>query len=126
MTIFTDAEVERRPTLQFPIHELRANGVDVASVEDLRCRFDPASPSVQSWIARTLPALDRVINLVSGLIVPEVIAFGGQRPPELGSMLIQRPRFWEKYRYGVVPPRPKLVLGRQAATQPSSALPSCP
>lgn len=111
MTIFTDEEAERRPALQFLIQELRANGVDVNSVEDLRCRFDPTWPGVERWIERTLPALDRVINSVAGLIDPEAIVFGGQLPPELGKMLIARARFWEKHRYGVAPPRPKLVLG---------------
>jgi len=111
MTIFTDEEAERRPALQYLIQELRANGVDVDSVEDLRCRFDPTWPGVETWITRTLPALDRVINSVAGLVDPEAIVFGGQLPPELGKMLIERARFWEKHRYGVAPPRPKLVLG---------------
>jgi predicted NBD/HSP70 family sugar kinase len=48
---------------------------------------------------------------VSGLFDPEAIVFGGQLPAQLGRMLIERARFWEKHRYGVAPPRPKLVLG---------------
>lgn len=111
MMIYDEDETGRRPALQYLIKELRANGVDIDSVEDLRLRFDPTWPGVESWIERTLPALDRVINTVAGLFDPEAIVFGGQLPVQLGRMLIERARFWEKHRYGVAPPRPKLVLG---------------
>ncbi|MDN7182576.1 ROK family protein [Caballeronia sp. SEWSISQ10-4 2] len=111
MMIYDEEETGRRPALQYLIKELRANGVDIDSVEDLRFRFDPTWPGVESWIERTLPALDRVINSVAGLFDPEAIVFGGQLPVQLGRMLIERARFWEKHRYGVAPPRPKLVLG---------------
>ncbi|WP_341315779.1 ROK family protein [Paraburkholderia sp. IMGN_8] len=111
MMIYDEDETGRRPALQYLIKELRANGVDIDSVEDLRFRFDPTWSGVESWIERTLPALDRVINTVAGLFDPEAIVFGGQLPVQLGRMLIERARFWEKHRYGVAPPRPKLVLG---------------
>lgn len=110
MMIYDEDETSLRPALQYLIKELRANGVDIDSVEDLRFRFDPTWPGVESWIERTLPALDRVVNTVAGLFDPEAIVFGGQLPVQLGRMLIERARFWEKHRYGVAPPRPKLML----------------
>lgn len=114
MTIFEADEAERRPALQYLIAELRANGIELDSVEQLRERFDPNWPGVQTWITRTLPALDRVINSVAGLVDPEVIVFGGQLPKALGTMLIEHAKFYEKHRYGVAPPRPKLVLSEAA------------
>ncbi|MDP9651562.1 ROK family transcriptional regulator [Paraburkholderia caledonica] len=114
MTIFEPDEAERRPALQYLLAELRANGITVDSVEALRERFDPAWPGVEAWLARTLPALDRVINSVAGLVDPEAIVFGGQLPTALGSMMIERAQFYGKHRYGVAPPRPKLVLSEAA------------
>lgn len=110
MTLCTPEEAENRPALRYLIDELRANGIDIDSVEDLRMRFDPAWPGVETWITRTLPVLDRTINAIAGLFDPEAIVFGGQLPAALGRMLIERARFWGVHRYGIGPPRPKLVL----------------
>lgn len=54
------------------------HGVIVDSVGDLRQRFDATWPDVESWILRSLPALNRTINAVAGLFDPEAIVFGGQ------------------------------------------------
>lgn len=110
MMIFEPDEAERRPALQFLIAELRANGIEINSVEALHEHFDPSWPGVEAWVTRTIPALNRVINSVAGLVDPEAIVFGGQLPMALGSILIERARFYEKHRYGAAPPRPKLVL----------------
>ncbi|TAM05317.1 MAG: ROK family transcriptional regulator [Paraburkholderia sp.] len=107
--MFDKEESRRRPALKFLIAELRANGIDIDSIEDLRMRFDPQWPGVEPWIERTLPALDRVINTLAGLFDPDAIVFGGLLPPTLGNMLIERVQFWE-HRNGVGPALPKLVL----------------
>jgi len=110
LTLFTPEEAAHRPTLSSLMTELRANGIAIDSVEDLRQRFDPTWPGVESWIQRTLPALNRTVNAMTGLFDPEAIVFGGQLPLPLGRMLIERVRFVDIHRYGVGPDRPKLVL----------------
>lgn len=113
-------EGEKRPALRYLIDELRQNGVAIDSVNDLRDRFDPAWPGVEDWIERTLPQLDRAVNTLAGLIDPQAIVFGGQIPPELGRILIERTTIWGNHRYNVPPPLPKLVLS-EANVDPSAA-----
>lgn len=110
LTLFTTEEAMHRPTLRSLLDELRANGVMVDSVEDLRQRFDPTWPGVERWIQRCLPALNRTINALAGLFDPEAIVFGGQLPLALGRILIERACFLEIHRYGMGPDRPRLVL----------------
>ncbi|HLP67634.1 MAG TPA: ROK family transcriptional regulator [Rhizobium sp.] len=113
-------EGESRPALRYLIDELRRQGIAIDSVNDLRDRFDPSWPGVETWIERIMPQLDRAVNAVAGLFDPEAIVFGGQIPPELGRMLIERVTFWGAHRYGVGSPLPKLVLS-QANVDPSAA-----
>ncbi|WP_321936319.1 ROK family protein [Paraburkholderia sp. J8-2] len=104
-------ELRIRPALAFLIEELAKNGTAVDSLEDLRQRFDPEWPGVEEWISGTLPALDRIVNGVAGLLDPEAIVFGGQIARPLAQTLIERVSFWdENSRYNRPPPRPKLVL----------------
>lgn len=110
LALFTAAEDRQRPTLRLLIEMLREEGVAVDSVADLRLRFDPNWPGVASWIERVLPALDRTVNAYAGLLDPEAIVFGGQLPPALGQLLLERVRFLDLHRYGVGPARPVLAL----------------
>lgn len=118
--LFPKGEVENRPALRSLIEELHRNGIAIDSVADLKDRFDPAWPGVEAWIGRTLPQLDRAVNAIAGLIDPDAIVFGGQIPPALGALLIERATFWGPHRYGVGPELPRLVLseanGDPAAT----------
>ena len=82
----------------------------IDSIEDLRQRFDPDWPGVAEWLERVLPATDRLINSLAAIIDPQAIVFGGQIPRRLAEMLIARTRFWSRYRYGVGPERPALLL----------------
>jgi predicted NBD/HSP70 family sugar kinase len=113
-------EAESRPALRYLIDELRQNGIAIDTVHDLRDRFDPTWPGVETWIERSLPQLDRAVNTVTGLFDPQAIVYGGQIPPQLGRMLIERTTFWSNHRYNVPPPLPKLVLS-EANVEPSAA-----
>jgi predicted NBD/HSP70 family sugar kinase len=105
------SEPSRRPALRYLLDALRANGVRVASVEQMRERFDPNWPGVDEWIEHVQPTLDQVLNAVAGLLDPDAIVFGGELPAALGLQLIGRTRFWvTEHRYGIPPPRPRLVL----------------
>jgi len=106
----TPEEGLHRPALRYLVDLLRAKGVAVDSIEDLRLRFDPHWPGVEEWVDSVVPQLDRVINTLSAIIDPEVIVLGGQAPPALACMLIERLQFWDRNpRYGVGQVRPRLM-----------------
>ncbi|OLP46724.1 NagC family transcriptional regulator [Rhizobium oryziradicis] len=113
-------ESEKRPALRYLIEELRKRGIAIDTVNDLRDRFDPNWPGVEEWIERTIPQLDRAVNTLTGLLDPEAIVYGGQIPPELGRMLIERTTLWNNHRYNTPPPQPKLILS-EANVDPSAA-----
>ncbi|MGY5777256.1 ROK family transcriptional regulator [Rhizobium sp. LEGMi135b] len=110
--IYNPDEVLRRPALQYLIATLRESGVDIGSIEELKQNFDASWPGVESWLSETMPTLDRLIATLAGVIDPQAIVFGGQLPPELGLMMIERARLPSQrpHRYGAAPPGPRLVL----------------
>lgn len=115
----TPEEQANRPALRSLVEDLRANGIDVAGVEDLRQRFDPAWPGIEGWIARVLPQLKRIIFGLQGIIDPEAIVFGGQIPPALADTLISRINFAESARYNRPLPAPVLIKG-EASGEPAA------
>lgn len=110
--IYDAEEKPRRPALQYLIRTLRENGVDIGSVEKLTQDFDPSWPGVERWLSETMPMLERLIATLAGVIDPQAIVFGGQLPPILGQMMIDRARLptQRPHRYGVAPSGPRLVL----------------
>ncbi|NTJ11435.1 ROK family transcriptional regulator [Rhizobium lusitanum] len=110
--IYTPEESTRRPALQYLIAALRKNGISIVSVEELRQNFDPTWPGVEDWLAETMPALDRLIATLIGVVDPQAIVFGGQLPAELGRMMISRLNMpsGRRHRYGVAPGEARLVL----------------
>lgn len=115
----TPEEQAHRPALRSLVEDLRTNGVDVAGVDDLRQRFDPAWPGIDAWIERVLPQLKRIIFGLQGIIDPEAIVFGGQIPPALADRLIARISFAESARYNRPLPAPELVKG-EASGEPAA------
>ncbi|CAM3344768.1 NagC family transcriptional regulator [Pseudomonas floridensis] len=110
ITLYNDQEAADRPALRYLIDELHQHGVQVDSIEDLRIRFDPDWPGVDTWLARTQPTLDRLVNALAGLFDPQAVVFGGQLPVALGRRLIAATSFWGTHRYQAPPPRPQLLL----------------
>ncbi len=110
--IYTPEESIRRPALQYLIAALRKNGISIVSVEELRQNFDPTWPGVEDWLAETMPALDRLIATLVGVVDPQAIVFGGQLPAELGRMMMSRLNMpsGRRHRYGVAPGEARLVL----------------
>lgn len=100
-----------RPALRYLLESLQALSVPVATIAQLRQSFDPAWPGVAEWMEGVKPALDQIVNVLAGLFDPDAIVFGGELPPALGRALIDNASFWDReHRYGVAPPRPRLVL----------------
>lgn len=112
--IYDPDESVNRPALRYLIDALRAEGVAVDGVEDLRDRFDPTWPGVEAWVERVTPLLNRLVNTLSAVLDPEAIVFGGQVPPPLARMLIARARYWGRHRYGIGMTRPELLLSEVA------------
>lgn len=110
--IYTPEESTRRPALQYLIAALRKNGISIVSVEELRQNFDPTWPGVEDWLAETMPALDRLIATLVGVVDPQAIVFGGQLPAELGRMMMSRLNMpsGRRHRSGVAPGEARLVL----------------
>lgn len=110
--IYDPEEAPRRPALQYLIRILRKNGIEIGSIEELKQYFDPSWPGVESWLSETMPMLDRLIATLTGVIDPQAIVFGGQLPPGLGQMMIERAKVPSQrpHRYGVAPLGPRLVL----------------
>ncbi|AGB74900.1 MULTISPECIES: ROK family transcriptional regulator [Rhizobium] len=110
--IYDAEEKPRRPALQYLIHTLRENGIDIGSVQELKQDFNPSWPGVESWLSEVMPMLERLIATLTGVIDPQAIVFGGQLPPVLGQMMIDRARLPSQrpHRYGAAPPGPRLVL----------------
>lgn len=115
----TPEEQADRPALRSLVETLRANGVEVAGVDDLRQRFDPSWPGIEAWVARVLPQLRRIIFALQGIVDPEAIVFGGQIPPALADILIARISFEESARYDRPLPAPVLVKG-EARGEPAA------
>jgi predicted NBD/HSP70 family sugar kinase len=98
--------------LQYLICVLQENGIDIHSIEELRQRFDPSWPGIEAWLQQTMPMLDRLIATLISVLDPQAIVFGGQLPPALGRMMMERVRMPSQraHRYDVGPKEARLVL----------------
>lgn len=124
--IWVGDEIGRRPALGLLLKHLKAYGVHLSGIEQLRRDFDPTWPGLDSWIDQTMPHLNRLIYGVTGIIDPEAIVFGGQIAPELAQMLMERVEFPQEFRYGRPPPLPDLVLGSTIDTPAANSVAQLP
>lgn len=113
--IYNQEENQRRPALQLLIERLVRNGVDVPSITYMRRHFDPQWPGVAEWVNEITPAYNRLVNAISAIFDPQVIVFGGQVPPDLAQMMIDRTEIFGRPRYGVPRPSPKLIISEIAS-----------
>ena len=86
--MFDDEEVRRRPTLSSLLDLLREDGLDFATVADLRRAYDPAWPTLDRWVARVAPALNQGLRALTAILDPAAIVFGGEAPVDLRRRLI--------------------------------------
>ncbi|MGP1357352.1 ROK family transcriptional regulator [Roseicyclus sp.] len=108
--MFTPAEMPDRPALRSLLETLQANGVDVTTIYDLSRQFEITWPSVSDWLDRVEPYHNRVVNVLSAVVDPEVIVFGGQIPRALAEALIARTAFWDHPRHGIRRRMPRLQV----------------
>lgn len=109
--IYTKSELVRRPALSGLLADLRAAGVDIADVSDLRARYDPAWPVVDRWIAQVTPALVQLVRALTGIVDPEMVVFGGEAPRDLRARLIAAADLRRVDHLGCPVPGPRLVNG---------------
>lgn len=88
--IFNSNEVESRPALRYLLKDLQKHGVPIQSVEELSETFNPEWPGVEDWVMQVLPQLKRAVDTLTAVLDPQAIVFGGQLPPALGKMLMER------------------------------------
>ncbi|MBB5667801.1 putative NBD/HSP70 family sugar kinase [Rhizobium leguminosarum] len=113
--IYDAEENKRRPALQYLIENLNRNGLDIPSISYMRKHFDPKWPGVAEWVDEVTPAYSRLINAIWAIFDPQGIIFGGQIPSALAQMLIDRTEIFDRPRYGVPRPRPKLIISEIAS-----------
>lgn len=113
--LYDEVESERRPALQYLIDRLNRNGVNVPSIHYMRRNFDPNWPGVLEWVDDVTPAYIRLVNAIRATLDPQAIVFGGQIPPGLAAMLVERTKIFDRPRYGVHRGGPKLIVSEIAS-----------
>ncbi|MCQ1853078.1 ROK family transcriptional regulator [Neorhizobium galegae] len=113
--IYDAEESKHRPALQYLIERLNRNGVDVPSISYMRKHFDRNWPGVTEWVDEVTPAYNRLINAIRAIVDPQAIVFGGQIPSDLAQMMVDRTRIYDRPRYGVHRPGPKLIISEIAS-----------
>lgn len=110
--IYDPEESPKRPALQYLLHALQRNGVEIHSVDTLYQQFDPEWPGVEEWLTDTMPQVNRLVASLIAVIDPQAIVFGGLLPRALGHMMIERTHMpsQREHRYGIAPKEAKLVL----------------
>ncbi len=66
--------------------KLNEQGIEVASVAQLKDCFDPTWPGVQDWVKQTTPHLLRAINATRSIIDPDAIGMGGLIPKKTSGV----------------------------------------
>lgn len=84
------------------MERLNRNGVNVPSMTYLRKNFNRDWPGVLEWVDEITPAYNRLVNSVWAVFDPQAIIFGGQVPPAIAQMLVDRTSWYGKTpRYGI-------------------------
>ncbi|CDN51639.1 ROK family protein [Neorhizobium galegae] len=76
----------------------------------MREHFDCGWPGLAEWVQDVTPAYNRLINAIRAVVDPQAIVFAGQVPSELAKMFIDRTHIYDRPRYGVHRPCPKLII----------------
>lgn len=108
--IFDPEEARRRPALFTLLDMLREDGIDLATVADLRRAYDPSWPTLDRWVAHVAPALNQLLRALMAILDPGAIVFGGQAPADLRRRLMAVAERRAPDRLGRPVPSPALLL----------------
>ena len=107
--MFDDEEALRRPALVTLLDALAGDGVEIASVADLRRRYDPSWPTLDHWVREVAPALNQLLRALMAVLDPAAIVFGGEAPADLRQRLIAVSEPRAPDRFGRPVPSPRLM-----------------
>ncbi len=108
--ILEPGEIKKRPALKYLMGKLRSHGIEISSIGHLRRSFRSDWPGIEEWLDEIAPAYNSLINAIWAVFGPQAIVFGGQVPPALANMMIERTVSFELPRYGVPHPPAKLII----------------
>lgn len=108
--IFDAEETRRRPALFSLLDMLREDGIDLASVSELRRAYDPTWPTLDRWVAHVAPALNQLLRALMAILDPGAIVFGGQAPADLRRRLMAVAERRAPDRLGRPVPSPTILL----------------
>lgn len=117
--MFSLEEGRDRPALHHLLHALRREGRPELTLTEMSRTISPDWNGVVEWIERVTPAHNRVINALCAVFDPELIVLGGELPPSLARLLVERTVFFNTPRHGARRPDPKLAVA-QLTDSPSA------
>ena len=119
-SIYTAEEKATRPALENLINHLRTRGHDVKSIDEL-AELDPTWTGVEEWVDLTVPALNRAIWAIRGILDPEVIVLGGALPKTLADLYLDRLSVYsvDEHRYGAPEPPPRIMFTEASDVGPA-------
>jgi len=110
--MFTQEEMPRRPVLSSLIEILSRNGHVVSVADQLSDAFDMNWTGVEAWLEMITPHFNRVYNVLSATVDPEVIVLGGEIPSVLAAELVRRTKSYQEPRHGILRKMPRLEQAR--------------
>ncbi|WP_417280565.1 ROK family transcriptional regulator [Celeribacter sp.] len=99
-----------RPAMQYLMEKLKENGMSVTSITRLQEEFRADWTGAAEWVDDVAPHYNRMLDAIVGVFDPQAIVFGGQVPPALAQMFIDRTDPPEDSRYGVPRLPAKLII----------------
>ncbi|MCG8273939.1 ROK family protein [Aquamicrobium sp. NLF2-7] len=117
--LFDLDESRYRPALHLLLEDLRKAGRHQLTLSELIRSVSPDWIGVTDWIEKVAPAHNKAMNALSSVFDPGVIVLGGELPPVLGRMLIERTVFHSRPRHGMPRRTPQLTVA-EVTEEPSA------
>ncbi|RFB84268.1 sugar kinase [Rhizobium leguminosarum bv. trifolii] len=110
--LFARQDYDDRPALGQLLEFLRSKGCSDLTLKDLKDETLVDWDGVREWVDRVMPAHNRAINAICAIFDPALIVLGGELPPSLARMLIERTEFNNLPRHGVLRDVPSLAVAQ--------------
>jgi predicted NBD/HSP70 family sugar kinase len=108
--LFGHQDYGDRPALGLLLEHLRMKSRPNLTLRDLKSEDVSTWDGVQEWIERVAPAHNLAINAICAVFDPALIVLGGELPPSLAKMLIERTEINNLPRHGVLRDEPRLAV----------------
>lgn len=117
-SIFQLHEHDDRPALSGLLDDIQAAGGNITTLQGLSAIGREPVPGVEGWLDRVAPKLNLVCRAACALLDPDAIVLGGEAPPALVELLIERCEPRRPDRYDRPMPGP-VFLPTKLAEEPS-------